>query len=174
MVLASNTHAVSTDPCFGTIGGPNLLSLMGSLRLITFLFTILFSVSAALAQSAAALQKLELRYGTERVEEMRVNAHYRYAGMLVYYSSSFLVNDSGQLRAATEEEIALIDLPRYDALRSVTARVTVHDADLQKDLVLLGRDELEQVMMQHLNAEDAAAYLEYKSVALRNAQLKQP
>ncbi len=169
-----NTPERSIIPCIGALEGPKLLGIMVSLRLLPFLFGILLAATSAIAQSAAALQKLESRYGPEQVEEMRVDAHYRYMGMLVYYSSSFLVNDGGQLRAATEEEITKVDLPHYDALRSVTGRVTVQDEDLRKEIVLLGRDELEQVMLQQLNAEDAAAYLAYKTTSLRDVQQKQP
>lgn len=147
---------------------------MGLERVLLFSFLVLFSAGAARAQSQAALDKLHERYAPDVVEDIRVNAHYKYTGLLLYYSSSFLVNDHGQLRAATEDEITAVDLDQYDRMRSTTDRVGVRDAAVGKELILLGRDEFEQVVMTHLNAVDHAAFLAYKAAATGNTQVKQP
>lgn len=164
----------SVNACVRPLGRPNLLAYMGLNRLILSCFLVLVSAGAARSQSQAALEKLHQRYSPEVVEDMQVNTHYKYAGLLLYYSSSFLVNDHGQLRAATEEEIAAVDLVQYDRMRSTTDRVGVRDAPVGKELILLGRDEFEQVVMAHLNAVDHAAFLAYKAAATGNTQVKQP
>lgn len=143
-------------------------------RSIFFFLSGLLSIGVARSQSPAALEKLHQRHGPEVVEEMRVNTHYKYVGSLLYYSSSFLVNEHGQLRHPTEEEIAAVDLGQYDPVRSNTERVDVRDAVLGKELVLLGRDEFEQLVLTNLDDSDRAAFLAYKAAATRTIQAKQP
>lgn len=164
----------SVNACVRLGGRTNLLACMGLERILLFFVLAFLSSSGALSQSQAALDKLHQRYAPEVVEEIRVNTHYKYAGLLLYYSSSFLVNEHGELRAATEEEIAAVDLRQYDRVRSTTERVAVRDAAVGKELILLGRDEFEQVVLSNLNAVDHAAFLAYKAAANQNAQVKQP
>lgn len=130
-------------------------------------------VSQAAAQSPAAMQRVESRYAPEQIEEMRSQAHYKYAGLVLFYSRSFLVLDD-QPRHPSEEEIAIIDLNAYDPVRQVSGRVTVQDPILGKSIILLARDEFEQVVLDELSEVDRAAYLNYKDAALRDWKAKQP
>ena len=115
------------------------------------------------SQSPAALQRLSQRYDAVQLEDLRTNTHYKYVGLLLFYESSFLVVDGGQLRVATEDEILSIDLDGMNGLRSVEERVQVANAVKGRDIVLLSRNEFEALFLSHANAEDKAAYLAYKS-----------
>lgn len=139
---------------------------METKRFIFLIAGLMCLFASANAQSTAALEKLQQRLDSEQITEMQRLTNYKYEGMLLFYSSSFLVVDNGQPRAATEAEIRAVDIDQYNALRTETAAVSVHDATLGKDLLLLGRDEFEQVVLGHLSDADAAAYLAYKAQSL--------
>ncbi len=127
----------------------------------------------AMGQSPAAMQKVAQKYSVDQLGEMKQATHYKYEGMLLYYSSSFLVLEDGQSRPASETEIQAIDLDSYQTQRQEKASVTVHDATLQKDILLLSRDEFETLVLSHLNATDKQAFLSYKSAAIMAAQKPQ-
>ena len=125
---------------------------------------------AVRAQSQAALQKMLDRYTLEQVELMYDRTHYRYVSAILYYSRSFEVFDDGAYRAATEEEIAAVDIMQYDSLRTEKQSVVVHDATLDKDLKLLCQGEFEILVWETLNEEDRAAFVAYKKVATGSAK----
>jgi hypothetical protein len=125
-----------------------------------------FALTAVRAQSQAALQKMLDRYTLEQIELMYDRAHYRFVSLMSFYSRSFEVNDDGMYRAATEEEIALVDISQYDALRTEEENVIVYDATLTHELKLLCRNEFEQLVWDQLNEEDRAAYLAFKQHAI--------
>ena len=58
----------------------------GFLLLMVFCF-----LGLARAQSNAAMQKVQDRYDATQLADLQANTHYKYVGMLLYYSSSFLV-----------------------------------------------------------------------------------
>jgi hypothetical protein len=149
------------------IGPFTILTMVGlKLKCVGLLLIAFFGGAATLqAQSAAALAKLQARYDASQLAEMQTETHYKYIGMLLYYSSSFLVVDGTQ-RPATETEIAAVNLDQYASLRSKRDAVIVHDATLGKDLVLLSRDEFEAVVLGHLSIDDIVAYNAYKTAAL--------
>lgn len=151
----------------------NLLKFMGKR---SALFAAVFAASHALvsAQSQAAVEKLGALFTAEQLADMQEHTHYKYVGLLLYHSSSFLVSDKAGLRAATEDEVASVDLLQYAEARRVNERVTVHDATTGKDLVLLGRDEFEALMFDRLNETDRAAYLAYKAAAQNTPATKTP
>lgn len=97
---------------------------------------------------------------------MRRDAHYRYEGELFFYSASFLVEEAGEERAATEEEISAIDLHAYDAIRMEGQRVGAHDPRIDKHIILLSRGEFVRLMIERLSEADRAAYLAYRRAVL--------
>ncbi len=103
---------------------------------------------------------------------MRLNAHYRYAGELLFYGASFLIEENGVERAPTEEEIAGIDLHVYDAIRMVDSRTGVHDPLIDKHVILLGREEFEHLVIVHLSEADRADYQAHKDAVLARPTLK--
>lgn len=129
----------------------------------------LVAVGMLHAQSPAALDKLTQKYGPEQVAEIKLNTHYKYESMLLFYAASFRVTENGVDRAATEQEIALIDLDAYNSLRQEKTGVVVRDADLGKDIVLLSRFEFENLLLAQLGEVDRAAYLAYKQQAQSGA-----
>ncbi|MBK8498745.1 MAG: hypothetical protein IPL52_08005 [Flavobacteriales bacterium] len=143
----------------------NLKSVVAVLALV---------VSQASAQSPAGVQRVHARYSQEQIADMQLRAPYKYNGLVLFYSSSFLVIEEDALRPASEEEIAIIDLHQHDAIRRVGERVRVFDPLLGKGIVLLGRDEFEQVVLSNLSEPDRVAYLNYKAAALRDHEAKQP
>lgn len=145
------------------VGRMNQSMKMKSLSLLVALLCF-FSITQA--QSAAALAKLNQRFNLEQLAEMQQNTHYKYEGLLLFYSSSYLVIDNGQTRPATELEIAALDIDQYNALRSEKSAVSVHDATTGLDLQLLSRADFEKVVLAHLSEGDASAYLAYKAAAL--------
>lgn len=139
------------------------------IALFVFVFT-----SGARSQNQAATQKLSARYSTDQIADMQLNARHKYVGLLLYYSSSFLVSDGAAYRAPTELEIAAVDLHLFDAMREAHENVVVFDPGTGLYLKLLGRDQFEQVVLSHLDASDRDAYLKHKSAMLGDANLKQP
>jgi hypothetical protein len=134
---------------------------------IGFILIALFCLMATVqAQSPAALQKLNQKFNVEQLAEMQRLTNYKYEGLLLYYSESFLVSDNGITRAATEQEISAVDIDQYRELRNEKASVAVHDAILGKELVLLSRAAFEKIVLARLSDADATAYLAYKSQAL--------
>lgn len=131
-------------------------------------------VSQASAQSPAAVLRVQARYSPEQIADMQQHTPFKYHGLVLFYASSFLVIDEGTPRPAREEEIAAIDLHQHDAVRRVGERVRVMDPVLGRGIVLLGRDEFEQVVLSNLSQPDRAAYLNYKAAALRDQEAKQP
>jgi hypothetical protein len=123
------------------------------------------SLATLQAQSPAALEKLQLKYDAAQIADIQQNTHYKYEGLLLYYSSSFLVVDNGQPRAATEDEIRLVNLDQYNAVREAKTSVTVHDAALGHDIVLLGRTAFEAIVVAALSEADLQAYQAYKAAA---------
>ena len=134
------------------------------LRRLLFLFLLVGAWSGNL-RAQAALDKVLLRYTPEQVEEMRIGTHYKYEGLILFYSSSFLVKDDGVFRTATEAEVAALDLDQYNATRDELVDIVVHDAALDRDILLRSRVHFEELVMGHLNAHDRAAYEGYKSAA---------
>lgn len=134
-------------------------------RLFLFLLLVGAPCVGLLAQEQAAMDKMLLRYTPEQVEEMRTRAHYKYEGLLLFYSSSFLVKEDGVFRTATGSEIAAVDLDQYNASRYELVDVVVHDAALGTDILLRSRVHFEELVMGYLNAHDRAAYEVYKSTA---------
>ncbi|MEO8590999.1 MAG: hypothetical protein ABI432_16595 [Flavobacteriales bacterium] len=132
-------------------------------RLFFILVAVLGMSTAVWSQSQAALDKLLGRYSAEQVEEMQLRAHYKYEGLLLFYSSSFLVLDNGVYRSATEAEIAAVDLDQYIGARAELEDVVVHDADLANDILLRSRQHFEQLVLGQLSADDRAAYLAYRA-----------
>ena len=132
---------------------------------IVVLAICLVSVIMLRAQSPAALAKLTQKYGPEQVAEIKQHTHYKYESMLLFYAASFMVVDNGANRAGTEQEIESIDLDAYHTLRQENSNVSVHDAGLGKDIVLLSRYEFEKVVLAQLTEVDKAAYLAYKAQA---------
>lgn len=130
--------------------------------------------AVACCQGGAALDKLLVRHTPEEVDHMRHNAHYRYAGELLFYSASFLIEENGLERAPTEEEIAGIDLHAYDAIRMLDSRTGVHDPLIDKHVILLGRDEFEHLVIVHLSEADRAAYQASKNAVLVQPTMKMP
>lgn len=122
-------------------------------------------VGTASAQSPAALARLEQRYGAEQLADMAQNAHYKYVGLQLFYSSSFLVVENGSPRAASEAEIATMDLDQYHHLRQEGSSVHVPVTEIGKEIVLLSRAEFEAVVLGHYDARDREAYLAYKAQA---------
>ena len=117
--------------------------------------------SMAHAQSQAALDKMVARYGMANVQDMFLNGHYKYEGMLLFYSASFLVADSGGYRAASEAEIAAVDLDQYNGYRTETESVVIQEDDIGRELLLLSRQAFEQLLLAQLNDTDRTAYLAY-------------
>lgn len=129
---------------------------------------------AASAQHHAALQRLQQRYTQEQIAELRLHAHYKYAGLLLFYSASFLVEHDGAFIAPNEHEILAVDLHAYDAARTHDADVVVDDAQLGRRVKLLSRRAFEDLVLQGLSPEDRAAYLAYKEAALAPGHAKNP
>lgn len=125
------------------------------------------------AQKEAGRAKLLQRYGAETVAQMEVQTHYKYEGMLLFYTGSFQVMEGNAYRAPTEAEIMAVDLVAYDDLRQEKENVVVSDGILQKQLLLLGRVQLEELMLEALNEADRHAYLSYKASALKDASIKE-
>ena len=124
------------------------------------------ALGSAYAQSPAALGQLLAHHTEAEVDQMRQNVHYRYEGELLFYSSSFLVEENGEERPATEEEIAGIDLHAYDGIRMNDQRTGVHDPLIDQHVVLLGRGEFERLVLHGLNEADRAAFLANKDAVL--------
>lgn len=118
------------------------------------------------AQGRAALDQLLAHHSEAEVEQMRQDAHYRFEGELLFYSASFLVDENGEERAATQEEIADIDLHAYDGIRMQDQRTGVHDPLIDKHIVLLGRGEFEHLVLDRLEPADREAYVAYKNGAV--------
>ena len=55
-------------------------------------------------------------------------ASFMYEGLLLFYSSSFLVKEDGVFRPATGSEIAAVDLDQYNASRDELVDVEQHIA----------------------------------------------
>ena len=144
----------------------NLLNVMRMRHLIVLVVPLSMAVRPACAQSPAALGQLVAHHTGAEVDQMRQNAHYRYAGELLFYSASFLIEEDGVERPATEEEIAGIDLHAYDGIRMNDQRTGVHDPLIDQHVVLLGRGEFERLVLHSLNEMDRAAFLAYKEAAL--------
>jgi hypothetical protein len=145
---------------------------MKKLPALVLLFSLVFAFSGLDAQSDAALQKVNSRYSPEQVADMQSHTSYKYQGLLLFYSHSWLVDHQGQLLAPTESEILTIDIDQYNPMRSESSRVSIHDDATGMDLVLLGRQEFEVLVLSKLNAADKAAYLAQKAI-LTNESTKQ-
>lgn len=143
------------------------------MKMFTLLFTwaLLSTCTLVHGQSPAAQEQLARRYSPSQVEDLRVNTHYKYVGLLYYYESSWLVQDAGQLRNPTEDEIRTVDLDAWMPLRSVTDRVTIPAGLNGMDVVLLSRDEFEVAYLTKLDAYDRQQYEAYKALQV-NLQVK--
>lgn len=129
--------------------------------------------SPIFSQSRAAFEQLLARHTEDEVRMMREEVHYRYVGELLYFSGSFLVEEElGELRAATETEIATIDLSMHESLRLPDERVGVHDPLINKHVVLLSRDEFEQLVLGQLSEADRAAYLAAKDGSRYSSKIR--
>ena len=150
----------------------NLLNLM---RIPCFLVLVLFwaALSGSVrAQSPAALGQLLAHHALEDVEQMRQQAHFRYEGELLFYAASFLIEEGGLERVATEEEIATIDLHAYDGIRMEAQRTGAHDPLIDKHIILLGRNEFERLVLRELDVADREAFRAYKSALLEQPASK--
>lgn len=139
------------------------------MRITRIFLPVSLSVVASLptwAQGRAALDQLIAHHSEAEVDQMRQNAHYRYEGELLFYSASFLVEENGVERAATQEEIAGIDLHAYDGIRMNDQRTGVHDPLIDEHIVLLGRGEFEHLVLDRLSQADRDDYLAYKNAVL--------
>lgn len=130
------------------------------------LFSAMVLFGTCYGQNSAALEKLEGRFGRDQIAEMQAHTHHKYEGLLLFYSSSFMVLENGQERAATDAEIRAVDLDQYNHLRQEKMAVVVHDPQLGKDLRLLSRSEFEALVLSRLSETDRAAYLAYRSAAM--------
>ena len=130
--------------------------------------------ASAWSQGSAALDQLLLHHSLAEVDQMRENTHYRYEGELLFYAASFLIEENGQERPATEDEISVIDLHAYDGIRMEDQRTGVHDPLLDKHVVLLARREFERLVVAGLNEVDREAYLAYKHALLVQPVSKMP
>jgi hypothetical protein len=139
---------------------------------VLFLLLILGGWCTAMAQSPAAMQKVAQKYGHEQLADMQQHTHYKYHGLVLFYSSSFMVVENGQARAATEDEISRINLDEYNSQRQTESATTVHDAAIDKDIQLLSRDAFEAVVLGQLNPADKEAYLQYKAQAIASQKTK--
>lgn len=115
------------------------------------------------AQSEAAINQLRARYTAEQLTELQERSHFKYVGLLLYYSASFQVVDNGHHRAPSEAEIAQIDLHAYDALRHATNDVTVMDPQLGTPVLLFSRARFETLLLGELDATDRAHYMAQKA-----------
>lgn len=140
----------------------------------TMLLTALLVMASlpAWSQGSAAMDQLRAHHTAAEVDQMQQDAHYRYEGELLFYSSSFVIEDNGLERSATEEEIAGIDLHAYDGIRMQEQQTAVHDPLIDKHVVLLGRNEFEQLLLQRLSEVDGDAYRAYKQSALADPNSK--
>ena len=147
----------------------NLLNIM---RIACYLMLALFWAApsgSALAQSPAALGQLLAHHSEAEVAQMRQQAHFRYEGELLFYAASFLIEEDGLERPATEAEIAAIDLHVYDGIRMEAQRTGAHDPLIDKHIILLGRNEFERLVLGSLDMADREAFM-----ANKNAVLEQP
>jgi hypothetical protein len=140
-------------------------------RLILLGMVMLPFTCSLFGQSPAALQKLSDRYSAAQLDDVQTNTHYKYVGLLMYYTSSWLVSEAGQLRAPSEAEILAVDLDAWLPLRSITDRVIVPGALPGRDIVLLSRDEFEAAYLAQLSVVDRQQYEAYKA-AQRNLDQK--
>ncbi|MBL0126563.1 MAG: hypothetical protein IPP83_03700 [Flavobacteriales bacterium] len=143
-------------------------------RTIATCILVLVLVVVGHAQGPAALEKLRERYTEDQLNELRENTHYKYVGLLLFYDSSFKVLENGTYRAATENEIALVDLHQYDGMRRPNENILVDDAQLGKGILLLGRAQFRSVVLARSDAADRAAFLAYEAAAQKNPELKLP
>lgn len=149
--------------------GPIRVNCSPHMRITRILLPLLLSVMASLparAQGRAALDQLLAHHTEAEVDQMRRDAHYRYEGELLFYSASFLIEEGGEERAATEEEIRAIDLHAYDAIRMEGQRVGAHDPGIDKHIILLSRGEFVRLMIDRLSEADRVAYLAYRGTVL--------
>ena len=123
----------------------------------------------AWAQVRAALEQLRAHHTEAELDQMMQQGHYRYTGELLFYSSSFLVEENGVERAATEDEILGIDLHAYDGIRMVDQRTGAQDPLIDKHIILLSRNEFEALVLDRLDVADSLAYM-----ANKNSVLVQP
>lgn len=115
------------------------------------------------AQSPAAMAKLAQKYDVAQLRDLQLQTHYKYESMLLYYAASFHIQELGQVRSPTEDEISRVNLDQYAAQRDERSAVTVYDATLGKNLILMSRQEFERLVLQHLSEFDAKAYQTYKA-----------
>ena len=121
---------------------------------------------SANAQGGAALDKLQVRFTPDQIEDMRQHSHHKYVGLLLYYGRSFQVQDGPLFRDPTEAEILGVDLHAHDALRSQSADVLVEDQVINRRLLLFSRDRFEALVIDHLSESDRQAYLAYRAASL--------
>lgn len=137
------------------------------MRIWTFLTLVLLTGQCAChAQQQEALGKLRQRYSEQQIQDLRLNGHHKFVGLLLFYSASFEVIDQGVHRRPTPEEIEMIDLHQFDSLRTEKEDVAVFGQVIGKQVVLFSRDRFETLLLSELNAEDRSAYLVDKSRAL--------
>ncbi|MBK7945769.1 MAG: hypothetical protein IPJ85_10865 [Flavobacteriales bacterium] len=127
----------------------------------------------AQCDSDAARAKVRERFSETQIADMRVNGHYKYMGLLLFYASSFEVKDEYGFRPASEQEIAQVDLHAHDGARRLEESVEVLDEQLQRVIRLLSRQAFEQLVMERYSDADRAAYLAYKASML-HAGSKRP
>lgn len=140
-------------------------------------FTALIALTGAALPSASgqghsALVQLQAHHSQADLEHMEEHAHYRYVGELLFYSSSFLVEEGGVERAATEQEVLGIDLHAHDGLRMVDQRIAVHDPLIDKHIILLSRNEFGSLVLERLSPPDREAFLANKRGILEQPSSK--
>lgn len=112
------------------------------MKVIFLMITMLWlNLGTAQAQSPAAIAYLEKLYTTEQIQEMRNEDPAKYHSMVWYLAHSFLIDDQGVIRTATETEIAALQIKTFDYLRMADQRVTTQDPTTGLTLILFGADE---------------------------------
>jgi hypothetical protein len=119
----------------------------------------------------AAIEKIASKLTASQFADLQNNTPYKYQGMLMFYTDSWFISEQGVLRNPTEQEIRTIDIDRFTPARLQDQRTTVSDNQSGLTLVLMGKDEFEQLYMGRLSSTDLQAYLAYKS-SLENTHLK--
>ncbi len=152
----------------------NLLGLMKISGLQLLIVPVLLWCAPARSQSGAAVQQILAHHPVEDVNEMQELTHYKYMAELFYYSASFLIEENGAVRAATEEEIAAIDLHVYDGVRLEAMRTGVHDPVLNEHVILLPKNECEQLLLGRLSHADRDAFMAWKATLQSGSQKTHP
>lgn len=106
-----------------------------------FLATSLLGWGGICAQSPASVAKVESRYSTAQLEDMKANDPGKYQSMVWFMGQSWQVIENGTMRQPTEQEILAVNITQYDNQRQAAGNVTVLDAATGLTLELMGAEE---------------------------------